>query len=128
MLSAITLILARNPGQLSDDVSRAYELRAPLNASGAFDRKAWSKNRQLCTVRRFEGGREAESGLLVHVPGGWAFSYAPGDADDEKVFRLAEHRFRVGEYVSITEHDGVQRTYKVAAVMEWHPAQASASA
>lgn len=126
-LYTISLALARNPGQSSSDVPRGYVLRAPLNAEGYFDRKAWSKERQFCTVKRFESDREVESGLLIHVPRGWAFSYAAGDEDDEAVYRLGDHQFRVGEYVTITEHDGVARTYKVALVTEWHPAPAVAA-
>jgi len=30
------------------------------------------------------------------------------------LFRLGEHRLYEGEYVSITEHDGIQRTFRVA--------------
>jgi hypothetical protein len=31
--------------------------------------------------------------------------------------RLDRHRFAIGEYVSITEHDGVQRAFRVAEVL-----------
>ena len=33
--------------------------------------------------------------------------------DDESGYRFGAHAFAPGEYVSITEHDGVQRTFKV---------------
>ena len=33
--------------------------------------------------------------------------------DDEPLFRLDDHRFNPGEYVSVTEHDGVERTDQV---------------
>ena len=44
---------------------------------------------------------------------------ADGAAEDveEPIFRFDRHRFVVGEYVSITEHDGVQRTFQVAEVV-----------
>jgi len=120
-LQVITLELARNPGHPTGDSEHGYVFRAPLDSNGHFDRYRWAAVKQLCTVRRIEKGVEAESGLLVlNRRGTWVFSYAPGDEDDETLFRLADHRFVPGEYISITEHDGVQRTFKVSAVAEWH--------
>ena len=38
----------------------------------------------------------------------WAFWYDPlGDEGEEPIFRFDRHRFAEGEYLSITEHDGV---------------------
>ena len=56
---------------------------------------------------------------LVHHRGrDWAFHYdGMGDEEEEPIFRFDRHRFVVGEYVSITEHDGVQRTFRVAKVL-----------
>ena len=128
-LKVITLELARNPGQPVGDHERGYVFRAPLDRDGHFDRFKWAALKQLCTVRRIEKGQEVESGLLVlNRAGKWVFSYVRGEEDDETLFRLVEHRFAPDEYVSITEHDGVQRTYKVAAVTEWHADRAAAPA
>ena len=58
-----------------------------------------------------------EAGQLVKVGRGWALSYDPGtEVDDEPLFRLEKHRFTTGEYISITEHDGIQRTFRVVFV------------
>ena len=66
--------------------------------------------------------REVETGTLRRSGGGrWVFSYLPGTDDDEPIFRLSKHVFAPGEYVTITEHDGVERTFKVASVEDWHP-------
>ena len=46
----------------------------------------------------------------------WAVSYVPGEADDEPLYRLEGHQLTRGEYVSITERDGVTRTFQVAGV------------
>ena len=43
----------------------------------------------------------------------WFFDYAEGEADDEAVYRLGEHRFVVGEYVSVADDDGRPLAYKV---------------
>ena len=70
----------------------------------------WAAVKQLCTVKRIQNDHEVEFGLLVlNRHGKWVFSYAVGDDDDETLFRLADHRFNPGEYISITEHDGIRR-------------------
>ncbi len=64
------------------------------------------------------------SGQLVHKRGGshgatWAFDYDPASTeDDEPGFKLDQHRIVPGEYVSITEHDGVQRTFFIKSVVD----------
>ncbi|GAB4178832.1 MAG: hypothetical protein OHK0024_17040 [Thalassobaculales bacterium] len=116
-LKTVRLELARNPEFPEGSASHGYEFKAPLDDEGHLDGEGWKQFRQLCTVRRFWGGGTDEVGLLVRLPGGrWVFSYAPGDEDDEAIFRFDRHRFVPGEYVSITEHDGDQRTFKVVAV------------
>ncbi|MBJ7409251.1 MAG: hypothetical protein JHD15_02660, partial [Phenylobacterium sp.] len=45
------------------------------------------------------------------------FDYDEDDAaDDEPVHRLGQHRFAVGEYVTVTDEDGRPLTYKVVEV------------
>jgi len=128
-LKTITLELARNPGQPAGDHEHGYIFRAPIDSRGHFDRFQWAAAKQLCTVRRIEKGQEVENGLLVlNRRGQWVFSYARGDEDDETLFRLADHCFSPGEYVSITEHDGAQRTFKVTSVSDWHADQAAVAA
>jgi hypothetical protein len=52
---------------------------------------------------------------LVHCRGGsWAFDYDDKCSDDdERGFKFDRHDFMPGEYVSITEHDRVMRTFRV---------------
>ena len=71
-------------------------------------------------MRRFWAGEADETGRLVHKPGGsWAFDYDPeATEDDEAGFKFDRHRFVPGEYVSITEHDGVMRTFRVISVVD----------
>ena len=113
----IRLELARTPEFPDGSRQRGYEFVAPLDESGHLDIEEWKRHRKKCTVRRFWEGEDDETGLLIHTPRGvWAFSYAPGEDDDEPVFRFDTHVFREGEYVSITEHDGVTRPFKVVSV------------
>jgi hypothetical protein len=37
----------------------------------------------------------------------------PGEDDDEPIFRFDRHNFVVGEYVTVTEHDGIARPFRV---------------
>lgn len=121
-LKNIRIELARTPARPDGDPGHAYEFRAPLNESRLLDKFAWPAARNLCTVRRFHEGEEVEQGLLVLARGGhWAFSYAPGVEDDEDLFKLGSHKIQVGEYLTVTEHDGQARTFRIASVSDWVP-------
>ena len=114
MLFKIRLELARNKDFPNGSASHGYELIAPLTGDGHLDVDAWRTNKDSCTVRRFWPGVPDEHGRIEHKRNRWLFSYAPGSDDDEPIFRLGLHVFKPGEYISITEHDGVQRTFTVA--------------
>jgi len=119
-LSRIVMRLARNPGtEFADgDDHRGYTLVAPLNGEGKIDEGAFGSSRDKCTVRRFAPDEDAQQGLLKRRSNGrWFFDYDDEDeADDEHVHRLGEHRFTVGEYVSVADEDGRPLAYKVVEV------------
>jgi len=123
-LKLIRLELARMPGVPEGDPSHRYEFTAPLDADGHLDQAEWRRVAQACTVRRLVPGEDPQTGQLVHSRHGWAFSYEPGDADDEPIFKFDRHRFVTGEYVTVTEHDGVARPFKVADIRNAMPPQA----
>jgi hypothetical protein len=117
-LCTIRLELARTPDFPDGSPERGYEFTAPLTADGQLDRERWKHQRGACRVRRFWSGEDDEHGHLVHHRGGpWAFLYdGMAEIDQEPIFRFDRHRFVIGEYVAITEHDGVQRTFRVVQV------------
>ena len=116
-LKRIRLELARTPEFPEGSSRHGYVFTAPLDAKGHLDRASWSLNKAACTVKRFWSGADDESGRLIHRRDGkWAFSYKEGDEDDEPIFKFDRHNFVAGEYVSVTEHDGVERTFKVIQV------------
>lgn len=119
-LKTIRLELARNAEFPEGSSSRGYEFKAPLTVDGTLDQDAWRSVKGDCTVRRFWNGVPDETGLLVHTRGKrWLFSYDhPGEAEDhdDPIFRFDRHHFLEGEYVSITEHDGELRTFRVVSV------------
>jgi hypothetical protein len=64
-------------------------------------------------VRRFWLGEPDQTGVVIRKGRGWAFSYAPGAADDEALFHLENHPIAEGQYVTIIEADGRQLPFKV---------------
>ncbi len=122
-LKKIVLNLARTDDHPQGSADCGYEFMAPLGADGHLDHEAWQGVKDKCTVRRFWENADDEHGRLVHHRGdNWAFQYedAPDDApdDEEPIFRFDHHRFAEDEYISITEHDGEQRPFKIVSVSE----------
>jgi hypothetical protein len=116
-LQSVRLELARTAQFPDGNSDCGYEFIAPLDNKGRLDPGAWRAHRARCTVRRFWTGQPEEQGELLHTRGGkWVFSYSPGAEDDEPIFKFDRHSFVPGEYVSITEHDGVTRPFKVVSV------------
>ena len=118
-LSRIVMRLARNPGtEFADgDDHRGYTLVAPLTADGKLDESGFKAQRAACTVRRFASDEDPQEGRLAHRRDRWFFDYDDDpDTLDEPLYRLGEHRFAVGEYVSITDEDGRLLAYKVTEV------------
>jgi len=120
-LKQIRLELARTAEFPDGSRKHGYEFIAPLKEDGHIDLEIWKKYRQVCSVLRFWAGEDDEHGLLIHYRQRWAFSYAPGDDDDEPFYRFDSHAFAEGEYVTITEHDGVARPFRVAWVRNYRP-------
>ncbi len=116
-LKRIRLELARTKEFPEGNRNCGYEFVAPLDGSGHIDAEAWARQKKACTVRRFWEGENDELGQLIHLKGErWVFSYRPGEDDDEPIFKFDRHVFSQGEYVSITEHDGVTRPFRIVAV------------
>jgi hypothetical protein len=119
-LKKVRLELARDREHPEGSARHGYEFVGPLDEEGHLDAAQWKKFRERCRVRRFWQNEADELGHLVRKPGGqWAFHYdIDGDAeDDESGYRLGSHKFTVGEYVSIREHeDDVMRTFRVVRV------------
>lgn len=112
---SIRLELAREPGHPEGSSHIGYTVIAPLDKEGRLDVETAREYKQECRVVRFHAGRELEEGYLRRRPGGsWAFHYDfdDGDEDDDPAYRLGEHRFVGGEYVTIQEDEG-EHTYRV---------------
>ena len=119
-LSRIVMRLARNPGsEFGGDDRRGYTLTAPLTSEGRLDAEAFAKARSECSVRRFAPDEDAVMGRLARRGQNWFFDYDKDSSDDdEPVHRLGDHRFVVGEYVTVTDEDGQPLTYKIVEVQK----------
>jgi hypothetical protein len=117
-LYRVKLELARSKEAPEGDPSHGYVFVAPLDGSGHLDAAGWKSQRGRCTVERILRNVVEERGHLVHVGQGWHFDYAKGTrTDDEPLYKLDRHVLTAGEYVSVTEHDGVLRTFRVVSVV-----------
>ncbi len=118
VLKRVRMELARTKEFPDGNAAHGYEFIAPLTADGHLDAKAWADHKAECTVTRFAPDDEDEYGHLVHHKDAWCFDYEGGDAeDDEPLFKLDRHKIIEGEYLSVAEWDGVQRTFKIVRVM-----------
>lgn len=119
-MKRIHLELARSHDFPQGSREHGYDFVAPLDDDGHLVAEEWRRERKFCRVRRFWTDEPDQIGLLVHKRGGaWAFDYNPvSESDDETGFKFNKHQFVPGEYVSITEHDGEQRTFRIISVRD----------
>lgn len=113
---SIRLELARTKEFPEGSAGRCYLLRLPVRDDGLIDEEALGDRPAQATVRRFWPNEADLSGYVIRTPKGWAFSYRPGEDDDESVFHLESHPLRIGEYVTLTEPDGQQLPFRVASL------------
>jgi hypothetical protein len=113
----VRLELARTRDFPNGSGAHGYLLRAPLDQDGGLDEAQWRDHKTAANVKRFWENEDDEHGKLVHTRHRtWAFSYGPGEEDDEPFYHLETHKLKVGEYVSIKEHDGETLPFRVADV------------
>ena len=115
---SIRLELARTPQFPEGSASRAYLLHLPLDERGLVNEPARGRSPERATVRRFWPNEPDQSGYVIRRKDGWAFSYMPGDEDDETIFHLENHPIRLGEYLTLTEPDGTRLPFRVASIKE----------
>jgi len=120
-LRRVRLELARDHDFPDGSHERGYDFIAPIGDDGHIMTDEWKRLRDRCRVRRFWADEKDEVGHIVRKRGGaWAFHYdVHGPAEsDETGYRFDSHVFKPGEYVSIKEHDGVLRTFRVRSVVD----------
>lgn len=114
----IRLELGRTAEYPNGNENHAYEFVAPIDPEGHIDAEARKKERQSCVVRHFQNGNLIKAGHLSRVGRSWRFDYdRHTHGDDEPFYKLDQHTMRPGLYVSIMEHDGIQRPFKITSVI-----------
>lgn len=113
----IRLELARTADFPEGSASRCYLLRLPIGTDGLIDEPSMKDTPERATVRRFWPNQPDLSGYVIRTPMGWAFSYRPGEDDDESVFHLEHHPIRLGEYITLTEPNGERLPFRVASLV-----------
>ncbi len=112
----VKLELARTEAFPSGSPGRSYLIRLPLDENGLIDELARAFEPHRATVRRFWANEPDQSGYIIKVPNGWAFSYAVAEDDDEPIFHLEDHPIRDGEYLTLTEPDGTRLPFRVVSM------------
>lgn len=111
----IRLELARQPDAPAGDPRDGWDIVAALDAGGRLDGEACRAAPERLHVRRFEDDQTVATGSLKQGPGGrWLLDLGDDGVPDATGFRFGEESFVTGEYVSLTDADGEQRTYVVA--------------
>ncbi|MBJ6127470.1 hypothetical protein [Microvirga splendida] len=124
MLYHITLHLARSREHPEGSARHGYEINAPLDAQGHLNQEEWADKRAYCRVRRFWGSEGERHGVLIHRPGGaggatWMIDYNQGHLGDEEAgYRLHQHRFTEGEYITIQDDDEKPHTFQIVSVKQ----------
>ncbi|WP_231638948.1 hypothetical protein [Aurantiacibacter marinus] len=91
-------------------------MRLPLDAGGMIDELARAFEPKRATLRRFWPNEPDQSGYVLKVPGGWAFSHTAGEVDLEPVLHLEDHPIRQGEYLTLTEPDGSRLPFRIVSI------------
>ncbi|HZS85704.1 MAG TPA: hypothetical protein VFA50_22745 [Stellaceae bacterium] len=113
----VRLELARSSDYPAGSHRHGYEFLLPLDDAGHIDDRPLRRAPELCMVHRFWGGAGHAVGTIRRGPGGrWLLSYRLGKHDDEPVPRLADCRFREGEFLTIPEADGDAHTFRIMRV------------
>jgi len=115
----VRLELGRTDKYPEGTPAKGFELVIPVDERGHLDEKTWHENQAACTVTRFGLGDFDRDGNLILTPKRqWAISYEPGEADDTPIFHLETHHIQEGDYLSITDEDGVTLPFRVASVKD----------
>ena len=120
-LHRIVMRLARNPdaGIAEGDDSRGYTLIAPLTDAGMLDEGLWHANKDGCSVRAFSPDGAVRIGRLARRGHNWFFDYdRSATSDDEPVFKLENHKFSAGEYITVKDADDAPLVYRVTEVQD----------
>jgi hypothetical protein len=94
--------------------SRAFLLRAPIDASGEIDAEALARDPAQATVRRFWASERDESGRLERSDGAWVFR--PRVGQDGQAYIFSGGPFRGDARIIIRQPDGSDLPFRVVSI------------
>lgn len=118
----IRLDLARSAQHPQGSHEHCYLVRLPLDARGFIDRAELKAHPDRATVLRSRPDEPERSGHVGRSAGEWVFSYAPGEGDDERLFRLETHPLQRGDYLTVIDTGRESFCFEVVACHETVPA------
>jgi hypothetical protein len=117
----VLLALAAGPGFPEGSPEHRYEIALALDGAGRPDGTAWAADPTPWRARRIVPGAEPVEGDVQFDPDtGWSIRFfdvaADGPDVPEAAFSIGAESLRPGGYVSVTEADGLEFTYRVVGV------------
>ena len=114
----LRLELARGPDHPEGSHRIAYELTLPIDEEGRFAKDSFHRTPEFCTVHRYREDSDDRVATLRHRRSDhWVFAYGAPDPLDEDLPRFGQHRFRIGDYVSVLDGAGHDHAYRVVSTM-----------
>ena len=109
----LRLELARSHRHPEGSHRIGYEMTLPLDSARRLDQELFARTPELCTVHCFREDSDDRVGALHRNRGKFSIVYGAPDPLEEQVPHFAEHRFAVGDYISVTDPQGGQHTHRV---------------
>ncbi|MBR0671621.1 hypothetical protein [Neoroseomonas soli] len=120
-MATVILALAAGPGFADGSPGHRYEIELSLDPGGRPDAAAWLADSNPWRARRIVPEAAPVQGDVQYDPDhGWSIRFygasAEGPDAPETRFDCGPDPVRPGEYVTVTEPDGREYTYRVVGV------------
>ena len=97
-------------------VGRSYLIRLPLTQSGAIDDAQLGLEPGQATVRRFWASEPDRTGQFMRDPTGYTIRDESGGRGLTRLVQFVDGAIHLGDHVRMTEPDGSELSFRVAAV------------
>lgn len=97
-------------------VGRSYLIRVPLTNGGAIDDAQLGSEPDLATVRRYWASEPDTTGYFMRDPSGYAIKADTSGSNFTRLVQFLDDAIRLGGRVMMTEPDGSEMSFRVAAV------------
>ncbi len=113
-LTRIRMELARTDGFPEGSRAHGYEFVAPLTADGiSTSRNGTRRRTNAPSAGSGAATRTSSASCAISGRAGASTTTPATRDDDEPFFKLDRHALTEGSYVSVTEHDRVQRPFRI---------------